>query len=104
MTKWTPQLLDRVRALAETGITAQAVADALGVSISTMRPIANRAGIHFRGKTWQRRSERPAIPVLAWVPSPERVRLAARHDLDREIAAARAEAVSAPLYRGGWPT
>lgn len=98
--RWTPELLDRVRALAPYRTSDQIAAE-LRVPGAALRSKAARAGIRFTGKPWQGRAERRETPLsVGGAMAVERAR--ARLDLEHEIAAARDEAATAPLYRG-WP-
>lgn len=105
MTRWTPELLDQIRALAAQGWTKLQIAQELGLSYGTLRARAGEAGIRFHGKTWDNRKARRAGQIAPSRPVVQAdLRQAASEELARQIALARAEATTAPLYRGGWPT
>lgn len=92
-THWTEALLDRVRERAAAGDSVIRAADALNVSPRSLSVMASKHRIRFKSRKRGRKSA--AIKQLA-------VQLAARNARAREIAAAKAEAHEAPLYRG-WP-
>jgi hypothetical protein len=92
-TRWTEALLDRVREHAASGDSCSRTAYLLNVPESSLSVVASRHRIRFKSRKRGRKSA--AIKQLA-------VQLAARNARAREIAAAKAEAPQAPLYRG-WP-
>lgn len=94
-TRWTNLLLERVRAHAAAGHSILETAEMFGVSHKSLSCIASRHGIRF-GVRPHSKSIRPPRPSGAIA------QLEARMALSREIAAARREAASAPLYRV-WP-
>lgn len=106
MTTWTPDLIEQVRIEAATGATSDQIAAKLGVSTNSLRNIGHQHKIRFLGTTGQAKRERRAsqpAPIPADIVDSDRVVIAAKLDLERQIAIAKAEADTAPLYRGGWP-
>ena len=95
-TVWTPEVIARLRQLAESGKSRAQAAAILGVTVHALGNVASSRKIAFR----------PVSPVkLSGMPAQwhqAAVRRAAA-ELKREIAMARREAATAPLYRGGWP-
>jgi len=82
---WTPDVLDQVRAHAEAGHTMAVCAAAIGSTTAAVSRIASQHKIHFHGK-------RQPYRALDVGPALEKAR--------RELAQARRERPSAPLYRG----
>jgi hypothetical protein len=102
MTKWTPELIARIRDLAAQGYAAKHVASLIGANVVTLSHYACLHRIPFqRRPARDRPSIIPAAEAAAGVPPGERLRQMARADLDHQIALARAEARTAPIYRGG---
>lgn len=93
-TCWTEALLDRVRERAAAGDSVIRAADALNVSPRSLSVIASQRRIRFHSRTKPERMPAARSSIEA--------RRTARDALAREIAAAKAEAPQAPLYRG-WP-
>jgi hypothetical protein len=113
-TRWTPLLLEQVRDLARQGWSMMGVAEKLNLSPRSLSFYASRLGIHFDSRGGRKRRaalamseqaalQRPKMDLSA-LSSDDRLRMAARLDLEYEIAQARREALTAPLYRGGWPS
>lgn len=85
--RWTPAMLQTLRWHAAAGHTMAAAAADLGVSRGSVGTMASNKDIAFRGNCARELEPAPARSLAA------------------EIAAARAEAPSAPPYRDphGWP-
>jgi len=104
MTHWTPDFVDRVRALAEQGYSAKQVAGMLFLSVGNLTQNCCKRNISFQRMP---KSKRPRIDATIphfdpLMSTEERLQQAARADLVHQIALARAEAATAPIYRGGW--
>jgi hypothetical protein len=103
-TRWTPELIDRVRKMAAEGYSAAQAADQLMSNLGTLCKVAAANGISFKRLAMSQRPCRAPLRVLDMIVDPDqRVRVAAKIALRDEIAKAKAEAATAPLYRGGWP-
>ena len=92
-TRWTPELQQQVRDLAGQGMSARAAAEIMGVTRKAVATMASRHGISFRG------NQAPDFEM----PDEPRSLTKARAILASEIAAAKQEMATAPLYRKGWP-
>lgn len=100
MTRWTPELIDRIRALAAQGYSAKQVASLTGIAVGALTHQCCLRKISFRRMPKSQRPHQNPDHVPADATG-DRLRQAARADLDHEIAMARAEAKTAPLFRGG---
>ena len=104
MTRWTPELIAQIRALAALGYSAKQVSFITRTNLGTLNHQCQDNAISFQRLPASRRPKitpdqmQSVDPVLT---SEERLRRLARADLDHEIAMARAEAATAPLFRGG---
>lgn len=58
--KWTPEKLDELRALANSGKTQQQAADEMGLTFGALRRAAQTHDIRFHGTR--------AAPILVWTP------------------------------------
>jgi hypothetical protein len=103
-TRWTPEFIAQVTALAARGYSAKQVAGMTSMRVQTLTQQCSARKISFQRMPASRRPRVNPEPV----PSPEdtmagddRMRQLARADLARQIALARAEAATAPIYRGG---
>jgi hypothetical protein len=98
---WTPELIEELRQHAAAGVTKQQAAQKMGRSLGAIDAQAFLHKIGFSGKSYDNCEVRPpAPPDPAFIAQKAQ---AAREQLRRECALARAEAATAPLYRGGWP-
>lgn len=84
--EWTPEMVERLRLLSAAGATRETSAEVLRVKLSALDGAASRYKVKFT----RRRKGAAKHPTLS-------------DELVNEIAAAKAEAATAPLYRGGWP-
>jgi hypothetical protein len=101
--RWTAQLLDRARAQADAGRTVEQAAKMLQVSEGSLSVYAGKHKIHFHGrKTQSKRARKAEAPVLDWLAPADRALVATKQALAQEIALARDEMATAPLYRK-WP-
>ena len=104
ITRWTPEFVAHVSALAAQGYSAKQVAGMTSMRVQTLTQQCSARKISFQRLPSGLRPRVNPEPV----PSPdetmagdERMRQLARADLARQIALARAEAATAPIYRGG---
>lgn len=101
MTKWTPELLDRVRILADQGHSAKQTASLICVNVGVLSQYAGIHRISFKRMAAKNRPRVASDIDVSTLPPEERLLHAARVDLAHQIALARAEAKTAPIYRGG---
>lgn len=101
MTKWTPELIERVRGLAAEGYSAKQVAAMILCHVGVLSHYASVNRISFKRMAAKNRPRVPLAVDLSTLPPEERLLHAARADLAHQIALARAEAKTAPIYRGG---
>lgn len=104
-TRWTPELIEQVRKLAEEGRSSGEVCNLLKVKTGILYLYSQKHGITFQVRPKKTKAAPMALAVPAEVSAdhPERALQTARNILAHEIALAKAEAATAPLYRGGWP-
>jgi hypothetical protein len=113
VTTWTPDRIAWLRAQADAGRSGVEVAAELGITRSGLQARASQHDIRFRGTKTQTYAERHARttalkdqPAVANEIATRAIAAAqdrAEQELRREIERAKAEAATAPLYRGGRP-
>ena len=107
---WSNADLRTLREMRAAGYSDSLIADTLGRSVPGLRKTCYRHTINLSAKVWAERVGRGMTyhyaddaresAHLATVLA-KRKQKAAR-DVAREVAAARAEAATTPLWRGGW--
>jgi hypothetical protein len=103
-TRWTPEFIEKVRRLAEQGYSAKQTAVITVMRLGTLTQQCSARGISFQRMPKSRRpriNPEPAPSPEDTMQAEERLLLLARADLAHQIALARAEAATAPIYRGG---
>lgn len=104
-TRWTPELLDQMRVMADAGCSMGHTASSLNVSLSSLWSYASSLKIRFHSQHPKRRAkiiETPAPVADTTGTGLTRLQRVARAQLRSEIEAAKAEWETAPPYKGGW--